>query len=118
MMHRIVQEALNNAAKHGGARRAQVEVVEDEAIRLGPTVRATTDAASIPSARRRPTDWACSGRGSGSSCCTEPSRPPSSPGKGNARINATFPAGYRRGVERRGIEPRPAGAEPVTRPRT
>jgi signal transduction histidine kinase len=30
-VYRIVQEALNNATKHGGARRAQVEVVEDDA---------------------------------------------------------------------------------------
>jgi two-component system sensor histidine kinase NreB len=29
-MYRIVQEALTNARKHGGARRAIVEVVEDE----------------------------------------------------------------------------------------
>ena len=35
-MYRIVQEALNNAAKHGGARRAHVEVVEDDS-----TVRVT-----------------------------------------------------------------------------
>ena len=35
-MYRIVQEALNNAAKHGDARRAQVEVEEDDS-----TVRVT-----------------------------------------------------------------------------
>jgi two-component system, NarL family, sensor histidine kinase DevS len=35
-MYRIVQEALNNATKHGDAKRAQVEVVEDDS-----TVRVT-----------------------------------------------------------------------------
>ena len=40
----------------------------------------------------------------------------SSPGQGTT-INAAFPASYRRGTERRTIEPRPVGAEAVTRPR-
>jgi signal transduction histidine kinase len=37
-IYRIVQEALNNAARHGGARRAIVEIVEDE-DRIALTVR-------------------------------------------------------------------------------
>ena len=35
-MYRIVQEALNNATKHGAARRAHVEVIEDDS-----TIRVT-----------------------------------------------------------------------------
>jgi signal transduction histidine kinase len=37
-MYRIVQEALNNATKHGGARRAHVEVIEDDSV-IRVTVR-------------------------------------------------------------------------------
>ena len=111
-MYRIVQEALNNAAKHGGARRAQVEIVEDEStVRL--TVRddgrgfdptAHTEGFGLLGMRERVELL------HGTLAVT------SSPGQGTT-INATFPAGYRRGVERRAIEPRPEGAAPVTRPR-
>ena len=70
-MYRIVQEALNNAAKHGGARRAQVEVAEDDS-----TVRVTVrdDGNGLRSGRPYRRIRACSGCGSGSSCCRERSR--------------------------------------------
>ena len=111
-MYRIVQEALNNAAKHGGARRAQVEIVEDDST-VRVTVRddgrgfdpiAHTEGFGLLGMRERV------------ELLHGTLEVTSSPGQGTT-INATFPAGYRRGVERRAVEPRPGGAAPVTRPR-
>jgi signal transduction histidine kinase len=108
-MYRIVQEALNNATKHGGARRAQVELVEDDTI-VHVTVRddgrgfnpqAHTDGFGLLGMRERVELL------HGTLEIT------STPDKGTT-INATFPAGYRTGVERRSIEARPVGAAPVT----
>jgi len=111
-MYRIIQEALNNATKHGGARRAHVELVEDDAtVRL--TVRddgsgfdpvAHTDGFGLLGMRER-VELLSGTLGVASS-----------PGQGTT-INATFPAGYRRGAERGTVEPRPMDAQPVTPPR-
>ena len=113
-MYRIIQEALNNATKHGGARRAHVEVLEDDSsVRV--TVRddgrgfdtiAHTDGFGLLGMRERIELL------QGTLDVT------SSPGKGTT-INAAFPAGYRRGDERGTVEQRGVGggAEPVTRPR-
>jgi signal transduction histidine kinase len=111
-MYRIVQEALNNAAKHGGAHRAHVEVVEDDST-VRVTVRddgsgfdpiAHTDGFGLLGMRERVELLE-------GTLAIE-----SSPGQGTT-INATFPAGYRTGAQRRAIEPRPVRAEPITRPR-
>jgi len=111
-MYRIIQEALNNAMKHGAARRAHVEVAEDDA-NVHITVRddgsgfdltAHTDGFGLVGMRERVELL------QGTLELT------SSPGKGTT-INATFPATYRRGSNRRSFEPRPAGALPVTPPR-
>jgi signal transduction histidine kinase len=110
-MYRIVQEALNNATKHGAARRAHVEVVEDDAT-VRVTVRddgrgfdplAHTDGFGLLGMRERVE--LLNGR----------LRVTSSPGHGTT-INATLSAGYRRGTERRSIDPHPAGAQTVRPP--
>ena len=111
-MYRLVQEALNNATKHGGARRVLVEVVEDDStVRL--TVRddgtgfdpaAHTDGFGLLGMRERV------------ELLHGTLEVTSSPGQGTT-IGASFPAGYRRGGERRTADGLPAGAETVTRPR-
>ncbi|HUA71419.1 MAG TPA: GAF domain-containing protein [Solirubrobacteraceae bacterium] len=111
-MYRIVQEALNNAVKHGDAHRAHVEVVEDDStVRL--TVRddgrgfdpaAQTDGFGLLGMRER------------IELLQGTLEVTSSPGKGTTII-ATFPAGYGIGGERRTAEPQPVAPEPLTRPR-
>jgi signal transduction histidine kinase len=110
-MYRIVQEALNNATKHGGARRAHVEVVEDSST-VRVTVRdngsgfdpiANTDGFGLIGMRERV------------ELLEGTLEVESAPGQG-ATINATFPARYRRGAHRT-VEPHPVGAAPVTPPR-
>jgi len=104
-MYRIIQEALNNATKHGDARHAHVEVVEDDT-----TVRMTvrddgrgfdpdvhTDGFGLLGMRERVELL------HGTFNVT------SLPGEGTT-IEVTFPAGYRRDTQRRTIEPRPVGA--------
>ena len=111
-MYRIIQEALNNAAKHGGARRAHVEVVEDDST-VRVTVRddgrgfdpiAHTDGFGLLGMRERV------------ELLQGTLEVTSLPGQGTT-INAAFPASYRRGAEPRTVEPRPVLAEAVTRPR-
>ena len=111
-MYRIVQEALNNAAKHGGAHHAHVRVVEDDST-VRVTVRddgrgfdpiAHTDGFGLLGMRERV------------ELLQGTLEVISSPGEGTT-IDVAFPARYRRGVERPTIEPRPVAAEPVTRPR-
>ena len=100
-LYRIVQEALNNAAKHGGARRAQVEVVEDDSIvrvRVRDDGRgfdpiAHTDGFGLLGMRERV------------ELLQGTLEVTSSPGRGTT-INAAFPATDRRGAERRASEPR------------
>ncbi len=111
-MYRIVQEALNNAMKHGGARHAHVEVAEDDScVRI--TVRddgngfdpvAHTDGFGLLGMRERV------------ELLHGTLEVTSSPGQGTT-IDATFTGGYRRGAERRAIEERPVEAQPVTPPR-
>ena len=111
-MYRIIQEALNNAAKHGGARRAQVEIVEDDSsVRMrvqddgrGFDPIAHTDGFGLLGMRERV------------ELLQGTLEVTSSPGQGTT-INAAFPATHRRGAERRAIETRPARAQAVTRPR-
>jgi len=108
-MYRIIQEALNNATKHGGARRAQVELVEDDAtVRL--TVRddgsgfdpgAHTDGFGLLGMRER------------IELLHGTLEVTSFPGKGTT-IKATFPAGFRRGTGRQPIEAGRAPAQRVT----
>jgi signal transduction histidine kinase len=114
-MYRIVQEALNNAIKHGAARRAHVEVVEDDCT-VRVTVRddgrgfdpvAHTDGFGLLGMRERV------------ELLEGTLEVTSSPGQGT-RINVVFPATYRaerRIPDPRIPEPRPAEAGPVTRPR-
>ena len=111
-MYRIIQEALNNATKHGGARHAQVEIIEDDAsVHLavrddgsGFDPVAHTDGFGLLGMRERV------------ELLHGTLAVDSSPGHGTT-IKATFPASYRRGVERRTIEPRTVGAASVTPPR-
>jgi signal transduction histidine kinase len=111
-MYRIVQEGLNNAAKHGGAHHAHVEVVED-----GSTVRVTVrDDGSGFDPIAHTDGFGLLGMRERVELLQGTLAIESAPGHGTT-INATFPAGYRRGVQRRTIEPRPVGAEPITRPR-
>ncbi|HUA02565.1 MAG TPA: GAF domain-containing protein [Solirubrobacteraceae bacterium] len=110
-MYRIIQEALNNATKHGGARRAQVELVEDDDnVRI--TVRddgsgfdpaAHTDGFGLLGMRER------------IELLDGTLEVTSSPGQGTM-IKATFPAGYRRGAGRGSIEADRAAAQPVRPP--
>ena len=111
-MYRIVQEALNNAMKHGGARHAHVEVAEDDSC-VRVTVRddgngfdpvAHTDGFGLLGMRERV------------ELLHGTLEVTSSPGQGTT-IDATFTGGYRRGAERRAIEERPVEAQPVTPPR-
>ena len=110
-MYRIIQEALNNATKHGGARRARVDVVEDDStVRLtvgddgsGFDPVAHTDGFGLLGMRERVELLG------GTLEVT------SSPGQGTT-ITASFPAGHRRGSERRPADRLPAGAEPVRQP--
>lgn len=111
-MYRVIQEALNNAMTHGGARRAHVELVEDDStVRI--TVRddgsgfdptAHTDGFGLLGMRERVELL------QGTLDVT------SSPGKGTT-LNVAFPIIYTASPERLAIEPRPAGAESLTRPR-
>jgi signal transduction histidine kinase len=108
-MYRIVQEALNNAAKHGQARRARVEVVEDAStVRI--TVRddgrgfdpvVETDGFGLLGMRERV------------ELLQGTLAVQASPGNGTT-INATFPVISRRAVERASPEPRRGGAGSVT----
>lgn len=111
-MYRIIQEALNNAAKHGGARRAHVDVVvDDSTVRvmvrddgLGFDPVAHTDGFGLLGMRERV------------ELLQGTFEVTSSSGQGTT-INPAFPASYSRGTERRAVEPRPVLAEAVTRPR-
>ena len=111
-LYRIIQEAINNAAKHGGARRAQVEIVEDDSIvrmRVQDDGRgfdpiAHTDGFGLLGMRERV------------ELLQGTLEVTSSPGQGTT-INAAFPATHRRGAEHRAIETRPARAQAVTRRR-
>jgi two-component system, NarL family, sensor histidine kinase DevS len=111
-MYRIVQEALNNAAKHGGARRAHVEVVEDDST-LRVTVR---DDGSGFDPIAQTAGFGLLGMRERVELLHGTLEVTSSPGEGTT-INATLPAGYRRGVQRETIEPRRVEADPITRPR-
>ena len=112
-IYRIIQEALNNATKHGAARRANVEVVEDEAtVRIkvrddgrGFDPIAHTDGFGLLGMRER------------IELLQGTLEVASSPGQGTT-ITAVLPGTYRRGTQRRTLEPRPVGAQPVTPPRT
>jgi len=111
-MYRIVQEALNNAAKHGDARHARVEIVEDDtSIRV--TVRddgrgfdpiAHTDGFGLLGMRERV------------ELLQGTLEVSSSPGQGTT-IRAAFPTDHRSGAEPAAVEPRSVGAQPVTQPR-
>ena len=108
-MYRLVQEALNNAMKHGGAHRAHVEVVEDDTT-VRVTVRddgrgfdpaAHTDGFGLLGMRERVELL----RGTLDVA--------SSPGDGTTII-ASFPAGYRRGTERPRADRRSMEMEPAS----
>jgi two-component system, NarL family, sensor histidine kinase DevS len=110
-MYRIVQEALNNAMKHGDARRAYVEVVEDDST-VRVTVRddgrgfdpmAQSDGFGLLGMRERV------------ELIRGTLEVTSSPGEGTT-ITATLPASDGRGTHRPAREPRRA-AKPVTQPR-
>jgi len=111
-MYRLVQEALNNATKHGDARRAHVEVVEDDlTVRVtvrddgrgfDPTIQ--SDGFGLIGMRERVELL----RGT--------LEVASSPGRGTT-VTATFPASYPRGADRPAMRPRLAGAQAVRRPR-
>ena len=111
-MYRIVQEALNNATKHGDARHARVEIVEDDtSIRV--TVRddgrgfdpiAHTDGFGLLGMRERV------------ELLQGTLEVSSSPGQGTT-IRAAFPTDHRSGAEPAAVEPRSVGAQPVTQPR-
>ena len=108
-MYRIVQEALNNAMKHGGARRSQVEVVEDDTtVRLmvrddgrGFDPNGHTDGFGLLGMRER------------IELLHGTLEVTSAPGQGTT-ITAAFPAGYRTGNARREVQPGAVGAQPVT----
>jgi len=111
-MYRLVQEALNNATKHGDARRAHVEVVEDDlTVRVtvrddgrgfDPTIQ--SDGFGLIGMRERVELL----RGT--------LEVASSPGRGTT-VTATFPASYPRGADRPATRPRLAGAQAVRQPR-
>jgi signal transduction histidine kinase len=111
-MYRIVQEALNNATKHGDAHRAHVEVIEDHsAVRVtvaddgrGFDPVDQTDGFGLIGMRERV------------ELLQGTLEIKSAPGEGTT-INATFPVLERRGTSRPTAETHPAGAEPVTQPR-
>ena len=111
-MYRIVQEALNNAMRHGGARRAHVEVVEHEA-RVRVTVR---DDGSGFDPVEHTDGFGLLGMRERVELLDGTLEVTSSPGHGTT-INATLSAGYRAGGDLRTVEPRPAVAEPLTPPR-
>ena len=107
-MYRIVQEALNNAAKHGRARRAQVEVVEARGtVRItarddgrGFDPHAQTEGFGLIGMRERV------------ELLQGSLEVNSAPGEGTT-INATFPVRDRSGT---GRQPRRARVEPVRQP--
>ena len=111
-MYRIVQEALNNAMKHGDARHAHVEVIEDDSrVRItvrddgrgfDPTVQ--SDGFGLIGMRERV------------ELIRGTLEVTSSPGQGTT-INATLPASHRTDAIRPAAEPRRAGAQAVTQPR-
>jgi len=111
-MYRIIQEALNNATKHGDARHAHVEVIEDDS-----TVRVTVrdDGRGFDTIAHT-AGFGLLGMRERVELLQGTLEVTSSPGEGTT-INAAFPAGYRRVTERRTIEPPRGRAEPVTRPR-
>jgi signal transduction histidine kinase len=101
-IYRIVQEALTNAIKHGGARRAVVEVMErDEAIRV--TVR--DDGSGFDPAAKTP-GFGLPGMRERAELLDGTLAVHSVPGEGT-RIEARFP-GARSGA--RGARTRPSGA--------
>ena len=111
-MYRIVQEALNNATKHGAAERAQVEVVEDRSM-IRVTVRddgrgfdpiAHTDGFGLVGMRER------------IELLEGTFEVRSAPGHGTT-VTATFPAVHRSGSEPGTSEQSRLAAEPLTRPR-
>jgi signal transduction histidine kinase len=112
-IYRIIQEALNNATKHGAARHAQVELVEDEAtVRIkvrddgrGFDPVAHTDGFGLLGMRER------------IELLQGTLEVASSPGEGTT-VTAVLPGTYRRSTRRRTFEPRPVAAQPVTPPRT
>ena len=112
-IYRIIQEALNNAIKHGDARHAHVELAEDDAsIRIlvrddgrGFDPVAHTDGFGLLGMRER------------IDLLQGTLEVASSPGHGTT-ITAVLPATYRRGTKRPTLEPaHPLGAQPVTPPR-
>ena len=111
-MYRIVQEALTNATKHGDAKRAHVEVVEENA-----TVRVTVrDDGRGFDPLGHSDGFGLIGMRERVELLHGTLEVTSSPGQGTT-INATFPVNRRRGADRPTTEPRRAGAEPVTQPR-
>jgi signal transduction histidine kinase len=99
-MYRIVQEALNNATRHGGAHRAHVEIVENDSM-ISLTVRddghgfdplAHTDGFGLIGMRERVELL------NGTLNVT------SSPGKGTS-ISATFPVRHRIAADPPATEP-------------
>ncbi len=111
-MYRIVQEALNNATKHGAARRAQVEVIEDDST-IRVTVRddgrgfdpiAQTDGFGLIGMRER------------IELLQGTLKITSSPADGTT-INATFPTRSRRPSDRATSDRDRSGTESVTEPR-
>ena len=110
-MYRIVQEALNNATKHGDARRAKVEVVEDET-----TVRVTVqDDGRGFDPTGHTNGFGLLGMRERVELLHGVLEIESAPGEGTT-VNAAFPAGYRRGAQGRTAGGEPVGADPVTRP--
>jgi signal transduction histidine kinase len=110
-IYRIIQEALNNATKHGGARRAQVEIVEDDS-----TVRITVrDDGSGFDPVAHTAGFGLLGMRERVELLQGTLEVTSSPGQGTT-VDAKFSAGYRTGVQRRTIEAEPVGARPVTPP--
>jgi signal transduction histidine kinase len=111
-IYRIVQEALNNAATHSGARRAHIELVEDRsAVRV--TVR--DDGRGFnPSAQTG--GFGLLGMRERVELLHGTLEIESSPREGTT-ITATFPVSGRRGVDSATAEPARAGPEPVRQPR-
>ena len=111
-LYRIVQEALNNATKHGAARRAQVEIVEDDS-----TIRVTVcdDGRGFdPTANSA--GFGLIGMRERVELLRGTLKVQSSPGEGTT-INATFPVRRRQAADSPTAEPARAGADPVTPPR-
>jgi signal transduction histidine kinase len=111
-IYRIIQEALNNAAKHGDAHRANVEVVEERA-----TVRVTVrdDGRGFDPVVQT-AGFGLIGMRERLELLQGTLEIKSAPGEGTT-IRATFPVRERRAPKRPTAQPSAGGAEPVTQPR-